>query len=69
MNNLYVIARKTKGGAVEIYKPQDSGPARLWVTFDQYRSDKPDYRHRYVTLNCYRYPIMWNKTSTQEQTP
>ena len=65
MNQLYVMARKTKRGAVEIYKPntEPMKPALLWVTFDKYRSDKPDYRNKYVTLNCYRYPIMWDKAA------
>lgn len=60
---LYVIARKNKAGGVDIYKPPEKPGevAELWVSFDRFRSDKPDYRHKTIILNCYRYPIMWDR--------
>ena len=60
---LYVIARKLNNGSVQIYKPDSAQlkPAQLWLTIDKYHSSKPDYRHKHITLNCYRYPIMWDK--------
>ena len=61
MSKLYVICRKTKSGTVEVYKPDDNGkPAFLWCTFNKHVT-KPDYRHKYVTLNCFCYNIMWDK--------
>lgn len=62
---LYVIARKLNNGSVQIYKPDSAPlkPAQLWLTIDKYNSSKPDYRHKYITLNCYRYPIMWHKSN------
>ena len=61
MNSLYVICRKTKSGAVEVYKPGDDGKsAYLWCTYDKHAT-KPDYRNKYVILNCYRYSIMWDR--------
>lgn len=62
---LYVIARKLNNGSVQIYKPDSAPlkPAKLWLTIDKYNSSKPDYRHKYITLNCYRYPIMWDKSN------
>lgn len=60
---LYVIARKTKGGGVEILRPSDTfgEPARHWLFIDKFNSARPDYRHKYITLNCYKYPILWDK--------
>ena len=59
----YVIARKLSNGAVEIYRPDITPlkPTLLWLTIDKYHSSRPDYRHKYITLNCYRYHIMWDK--------
>jgi hypothetical protein len=63
MKNLYVIAKKTKRGDVEIYMPscKPLTPAALFCTFDKFQAAKPDYRNKYVILNCYRYNIMWNR--------
>ena len=60
---LYVIARKLNNGSVEIYRPDINPlkPALLWLTIDKYNSSKPDYRHKYINLNCVRYHIMWDK--------
>ena len=60
----YVIARKEKGGSVAIYKPSDKPltPASFFCRFDKHNSNKPDYRNKWVVLNCYRYAIMWNKS-------
>lgn len=60
MDLLYVFAKKNKDGSVDILKPQEYGkPALYWVTIDKLNSSKPDYRNRYITLNCYKYPIFW----------
>ncbi len=62
MKPLYVIGRKCRDGTVEIHKPNEYGtPASHWVTFDKYHSSKPDYRNKYIMLNCYRYHLMWNR--------
>jgi hypothetical protein len=60
---IYVIARKCKGGAVEILRPSNEPmkPADHWLFIDKHSSHKPDYRHKRITLNCYTYPIFWKK--------
>ena len=60
---LYVFARKNKAGGVDITMPSDKplSTASHFCTFDKFRSDKPDYRNKWITLNCYRYAIMWDK--------
>ena len=60
---LYVIARKLNNGSVEIYRPDTNPlkPALLWLTIDKHHSSRPDYRHKYINLNCARYRIMWDK--------
>lgn len=65
MNRLYVIARKNKDGSVDIFKPghAPNEPMSLWVSFDKYRASRPDYRNKYIMLNCYTYNIMWDKTN------
>ena len=64
---LYVFARKCKGGAVEILRPSNEPmkPAEHWVFIDKDSSHKPDYRHKSIVLNCYKYPIFWAKETTQ----
>ena len=63
---LYVIARKNKSGGVDITMPSDTPmtPGVHFCSFDKYRSDKPDYRHKWIMLNCYRYAIMWDRRPT-----
>ena len=53
---MYVVARKAKNGSVEITFPD----GRL-VWFDRDNSSKPDYRNKFVTINCHAYGIMWDK--------
>jgi hypothetical protein len=60
---LIVIARKLPDGGVEIRHGNDG---RHFCTFSWDRSDKPDYRHRYITLNCFKYHIMWDKPLRKE---
>ena len=62
MTRLYVFAEKNQDGSVEIRKPQEFGkPAIKWLTIDKFHSYKPDYRNRYINLNCYKYAIFWVK--------
>jgi hypothetical protein len=60
---IYVIARKCKGGAVQILRQSNEPmkPADHWLFIDKHSSHKPDYRHKRITLNCYTYPIFWKK--------
>ena len=52
-----------KDGSVEILKPRNDGqfPANHWLYIDKHHSAKPDYRNKYITLNCYKYAIFWDK--------
>lgn len=54
---LYVIARKMKSGDVEITFPSTN----MKAYFNKDDSNKPTYRNKYVTLNCFKYGIMWDK--------
>ena len=60
---LYVYARKCRDGDVEILMPSDKPltPANHWLYIKKGHSSCPDYRNKYITLNCYRYPIFWCK--------
>lgn len=60
---LYVFARKCKGGGVQILRPSidPMKTAEHWLFIDKYSSQKPDYRHKRITLNCYTYSIFWEK--------
>lgn len=61
---LYVIAQKLKDGSVKILKPSDKPltPATEWCRFAKDHSNKPDYRNKWVTINCFRYAIMWDRS-------
>lgn len=63
MNKLYVYARKCRDGSVDILKPNPKPlkPAIHWLNIKRDNSERPDYRNKYITLNCYRYPIFWCK--------
>lgn len=54
---IYVIARKNKDGSVQC-KIFPSG--RVFI-FDRDNSRKPNYRSRWVTINCFKHPIMWDE--------
>lgn len=54
----YVVARKTKNGNVEITFPNG-----MLVWFDCGNSNKPDYRNKFVTINCFKYSIAWDKAN------
>lgn len=57
---LYLLAKKLRDGSVEIMRPNEFGtPATHWLFIDKYNSSKPDYRHKSITLNCYKYPLFW----------
>lgn len=57
--NQTLNARKVpilQGGGVQVIS-QETG--RIIATFPSWHSSKPDYRHRYVMINCYRYRLNW----------
>ena len=54
---LNVIATKCINGSVQISKPNGD----KWILFDKYDSYKPDYRFKFIMLNCYKYKIIWVK--------
>jgi hypothetical protein len=54
---LYVVARKLPNGSVEITKSN----GHHWLFIDKYHGSRPTYRNRYITLNCFRYHILWDK--------
>lgn len=54
---LSVYARKRQGGDVEIYR--DPEMTRPFCTFDRWRSSKPTKRNKWITLNCYRWKLIW----------
>jgi hypothetical protein len=39
---------------------RDSAGAVMAI-FPSWYSNKPDYRNKYVTINCFKYKIKWNK--------
>ena len=54
---LTVTLQKHVNGSVLAFKGANC--VAHWPSF---HSNKPDYRHKHVILNCYRYGIVWNKT-------
>lgn len=60
---LAVTGIKNKDGSVAIWRQggESLRDYQPWVTYAAHRADKPDYRHKYITLNCYRYLLMWDK--------
>ena len=61
MERLFIYAEKLRNGSVNIYKHTGifGKPATFWLNIDEHSSIKPDYRHKYITLNCYKYAIFW----------
>ena len=59
---LYLLARKNKDSSVTLYEPSGLKPARPRLTIKKHNSSCPDYRNRYIVLNCYRYALMWDKS-------
>ena len=54
------ILRKLSNGSVQVslkFKEE----YRKFCYFDKGDSNKPDYRHKYVTINGFKYHIMWDK--------
>ena len=54
-NLLTVHCRKHPDGSVTVYR--DSNLTEKVCTYDRWNSMRPDYRHKYLTLNCYRWRI------------
>lgn len=53
------LYKSTKPGkAVMAMKPDGSGELCYWPP---HASNKPDYRNRYVVINCVRYKAQWIK--------
>lgn len=59
---LIVIARKLPDGSVSVTRADGT----YWLTIDRYNSARPTYRNRYITLNCFKYHIMWDKPLPKE---
>lgn len=57
MIQLSVKAKKNPDGSVDIFNTEGN----LYCRFDKHHSNKPDYRNKYVTINCYRYLICWER--------
>lgn len=49
--------QKHKNGSVLAFKN-----GKCCAHWPNFHSKKPDYRHKHVMLNCYRYKIEWDKT-------
>lgn len=58
MQTVKLYKSQKPGKAVIAFSPDGSGELCYWPP---YASNKPDYRHKYVTINCYRYKIEWIK--------
>lgn len=56
MKLLEVTAKKT-GDTVTIWRAN----GEVFCKYPRHYSGCPDYRHRYITLNCYRWRIRWIK--------
>jgi hypothetical protein len=58
---LTITLQKHVNGSVLAFKG-----ANCVATWPSFHSNKPDYRHKSVMLNCYRYQIKWDKTLATE---
>jgi len=58
---LTITLQKHKNGSILAFKN-----GVCCATWSSFLSKKPDYRYKYVTLNCYRYKIQWNKAITAD---
>lgn len=54
---LTVYGRKTRLKTVIIYRDKEC--KNIFVIFNNLQINKPDYRNKYVTLNCYRWKLEW----------
>lgn len=52
-----ITLQKHKNGSVLGFKGGNC--CAHWPNF---HSRKPDYRHKYIMLNCYRYKVQWDRT-------
>lgn len=57
MQLITVNGRKNKDGSVTITKEN----GEHFVTFANYLSNRPDYRNKVVTINCWPWRINWIK--------
>jgi len=55
-----LIARKCSDGSVEVWRSAATDHQPI-MRFASYLTNKPDYRHKYVTYNCARYNVRWDK--------
>lgn len=57
MTNIpYVICRKVRNGVQVLHSD-----GRLWLTIEKGHSICPDYRNKRIVLNCYNWPILWDR--------
>lgn len=54
---LPMYARKNPDGTVDIYR--DQAATKHFCTFAAHLSNKPTRRNQYITLNCYRWALVW----------
>jgi hypothetical protein len=54
---LTIKLQKHENGSVLAFKN-----GKCCANWPSYKSKKPDFRNRYVMMNCYRYKIEWDKT-------
>lgn len=66
MNNLLTLyarrepcARSERMLTPDIVIYRDEAMTNVFCRFDAMRSDAPDKRNRYVTLNCYKWRLQW----------
>lgn len=57
MNILTLYAKKRPDGCVEIRNSNGS----LKAFYDKFHSQKPDYRNKYIIINCYKWALVWSK--------
>ena len=62
MELLKVYGEKLDDGDVQIYRANGEKFARYTVD----NSNKPDFRHKRVTLDCYQWALVWLKTKADK---
>lgn len=60
---LSIYAVKDSRGNVLVYK--DPNRRVNVCAFEHWRSDRPTRRNRWLTINCYRYRLVWLDTVSE----